>query len=37
MAPLVGGGVPQTVHSRYRVRLESERMFYPGYMMVDYL
>ena len=29
MAPLVGGGVPQTVHSRGRVRLESERMFYP--------
>ena len=37
MAPLVGGGAPQTVHSRYRVRLESEIMFYPGYMMVDYL
>ena len=37
MAPLVGGGAPQTVHSRYRVRLESERMFCPGYMMVDYL
>ena len=37
MAPLVGGGVPQTVHSRCIVRLESERMFCPGYMIVDYL
>ena len=37
VAPLVGGGVPQTVHSRCIVRLESKIMFCPGYMMVDYL
>ena len=37
VAALVGGGVPQTVHNRCIVRLESERMFCPGYMMVYYL
>ena len=37
MAPLVGEGAPQTVHSRCRVRLESDIMFCPVYMMVDYI